>query len=166
MNIQKVINQLKKQYPGKKIIKNNPKKPTEIICEIDPTTNHPDYSVAIAVIDKSTSHYHKFLTEEYEILKGKLILVKEGKKYVLKESEKHTIKPGTLHFAVGKETWVRVTAKPGWTKKDHILFDKNFSLIKRPEMEMIELMDKNFDVRVYFSNPPPDLQLLDKKAGF
>lgn len=29
-----------------------------------------------------------------------------------------------------------------------------FKLIERPEFEMIELIDKKFDTRVYFSNPP------------
>ncbi len=34
-----------------------------------------------------------------------------------------------------------------------------FRLIKRPRMELIELMDPVFKVRVYFSNPPLDEQL-------
>jgi len=39
------------------------------------------------------------------------------------------------------------------------LSKKNFKLIKRQDSVMIELMDSNFDVRVYFSNPPLDVQL-------
>jgi hypothetical protein len=34
-----------------------------------------------------------------------------------------------------------------------------FKLIQKTGFEMIELMDTDFDVRVYFSNPPLDLQL-------
>jgi hypothetical protein len=38
---------------------------------------------------------------------------------------------------------------------------KGFKLIKkREDFEMLELMDPEFDVRVYFSNPPLDKQLL------
>jgi len=39
------------------------------------------------------------------------------------------------------------------------LSKKNFKLIKREDSVMIELMDSNFDVRTYFSNPPLDVQL-------
>jgi hypothetical protein len=34
-----------------------------------------------------------------------------------------------------------------------------FKLIQRPEMEMVELVEPNCEVRVYFSNPPMDRQL-------
>jgi hypothetical protein len=35
----------------------------------------------------------------------------------------------------------------------------NFKIMKKPNFYMIELMDSDFDVRVYFSNPPLDEQL-------
>ncbi len=38
-------------------------------------------------------------------------------------------------------------------KKKHLKFS-NFKLIKRPNLEMIELVDKEFNVRAYFSHPP------------
>lgn len=121
MNEKKIIDVLKKRYPGKKIVKNNEDKPTEIICEIDPTEDHPDYSVAIAVIDKSVPHYHRATTEEYEVLKGKLMILMKGKKTVLQEGYKLLIKPGVVHSATGEETWIKVYAKPGWKTEDHIL---------------------------------------------
>ena len=34
-----------------------------------------------------------------------------------------------------------------------------FKIMKKPNFYMIELTDSNFDVRVYFSNPPLDKQL-------
>lgn len=274
MNVQKIINQLKKKYPGKKIIKNNSRNPTEIICEIEPSINHSNYSLAIAVIDKSYPHFHKKTKEVYKVIKGKLTLFIEDKKFKLKENEKIEIPPKKIHSATGKETWVECFSTPGWKLEDHAIIDltiiklkslikkivkkaselknkytdeksapvnyacvfsqsqeefkqlifitkkigkiiketptgplflikplkasagilkllkirfpdktrpergdadftvknfsefknkylsqKNFKLIKRPEMEMIELMDKNFDVRAYFSNPPLDKQL-------
>ena len=39
------------------------------------------------------------------------------------------------------------------------LSKSGFTLIKKDNFVMIELMDSNFDVRVYFSNPPLDVQL-------
>lgn len=43
--------------------------------------------------------------------------------------------------------------------KKKYLGKENFKLIVRPDIEMLELMDNKFDVRVYFSNPPVDKQL-------
>ena len=43
--------------------------------------------------------------------------------------------------------------------KKKYLSKKEFKLIKRKNFEMIELMDPEFDVRAYFSNPPLDKQL-------
>ena len=43
-------------------------------------------------------------------------------------------------------------------KKTH-LAKNGFKLIERDEFEMIELMDPDYAVRVYFSNPPLDKQL-------
>ena len=63
MDSKKVIDELKRKYPGKKIIKNGEDNPSEILCEVDPSTNHPEYSLAVAVIDKSLPHSHKKTTE-------------------------------------------------------------------------------------------------------
>ena len=43
--------------------------------------------------------------------------------------------------------------------KKKYLSKEGFKLIKRDDFVMIELIDSKFDVRVYFSNPPLDLQL-------
>ena len=46
---------------------------------------------------------------------------------------------------------------PEFEKK--YLSKNNFKLIQQNNFKMIELMDSDFDVRVYFSNPPLDEQL-------
>lgn len=46
---------------------------------------------------------------------------------------------------------------PDFEKK--YLSESGFKLIQRNDFKMIELMDSEFDVRVYFSNPPLDEQL-------
>ena len=121
MNINQVIEKLKVQYPGKKIVLNSQKNLTEILCEIDPTSLHPEYSIAIAVIDESLPHHHEKTTETYEIISGKLKLFIDGQEHILKTGEKIIVKPGQKHFAKGTETWVKVTSRPGWKASDHIL---------------------------------------------
>lgn len=124
MDAKKVIKQLKVKYPGKKIIANPEDNPTEIIVEIKPTKDHPEKSLALAVVGKSKLHYHKKSTEVYETVKGRLKLYIDGKKYVLEKGEKMTIKPGQIHYAEGDEVWFLTHSKPGWTFEDHVLVNE------------------------------------------
>ena len=121
MNAKKVIAELSQKYPGKKIIKLPEDNPTEILCEIDPATNHPQKSVAISIIDKSESHYHKKATETYKVIKGNLSMVIDGHKNKLEAGDSLSIKPRDIHYAIGDETWVEVYSEPGWVPEDHIL---------------------------------------------
>ena len=120
MDQKKVISDLKKQYPGKAIIANDSKNATEIICEIDPGSLHPQYSSLIYVIDQTKPHYHERSAEIYYVLKGKLELFVEGARYTLTEDQYRVIPPGKIHFAKGKATWVLVYSEPGWQKQDHL----------------------------------------------
>lgn len=121
MNVKKVIAELQQKYPGKKIICLPENNPSEIICEIDPPSNHPDYSVAISVIDKTVAHYHRKTTENYEIISGVLTLTVDGQKHRMKTGGVLTIKLGQIHSAVGNQTWIKCTAHPAWIPEDHIL---------------------------------------------
>ena len=121
MNVKEVINNLRRQYPNKNIICNPPINPTEILCETDPVIDHPDYSVAIAVVDRTFPHKHARTTETYEVIIGKLTLIINRKIITLNSGEKMTIHPNQIHEAHGKETWVKVTSNPGWEIKDHLL---------------------------------------------
>lgn len=125
MNVKKIIRKLKKQYPGRVIIENKNEKgvTTEIICELDSTK---DRSCAIAVIDSSTIHYHRKITETYKVLEGTLKVFKydESKKeyfeHKVKECESIVINPGEIHSNLGDETWVEVISEPQWTIDDYI----------------------------------------------
>lgn len=121
MDADKIIRALKRKYPGKRIFKNIEKQPTEIICEVEPTDEHPEYSVAIAVIDRSVPHYHQKTEEVYEVIEGELDLFIDGESIKLRRGGKHTIMPGERHYVVGQEAWIKTTAKPGWKSEDHIL---------------------------------------------
>lgn len=123
MDHSRVIAKLKQDYPDKKIIKLPEGNPTEILCEVDPPEDHPNYSIAISVIDRSAPHYHHHMTEVYEVLTGKLSVFINGVEHQLGEGDQLTIPPGTTHYAIGNETWIKCTAKPGWTLEDHILED-------------------------------------------
>lgn len=121
MDVKKVINELRTTYPDKKIVVNNDQNPTEIICEIEPASNNPDKSVAVAVVDKSVAHFHRLSTEEYEVIRGNLKVKKNGKVKLLHPGQRIRIKPGEYHSAKGKETWIRVTSSPAWSLDDHFL---------------------------------------------
>lgn len=121
MNIPGVIEELKKKYPGKKIYLNNRQNCTEILCEVEPASAHPSYSEVVAVIDKTDMHFHNASKEIYTVIKGVLSLVVDGRKYVLNEGQSYTIESGQNHEAIGSETWVKCSSKPGWKKGDHHL---------------------------------------------
>ena len=125
MNVSSIVEELKQKYPGKNIVLNPPVEPSEIICEIEPASENPERSVAIAVIDETVEHYHRNTKEIYEVLKGKLKVVKDGAEYELHEGESMVIEPGEKHSAEGHETWIKVTSYPGWSIKDHISSNYN-----------------------------------------
>lgn len=121
MNVDQVVIELKAKYPGKEIIFDDPVNPSEIIVELEPTRDHPDRSLALAVVGKSKPHYHKTTTEIYEVIKGELKLTIDGKTFTLNPGEKMTIKPKSVHSAAGDETWFLTHSTPGWNFEDHII---------------------------------------------
>ena|SRR3989338_1318585 len=121
MNIQNIIKELKQKYPGKKIILNPQDNSTEIICELSPSSDHPEKSIALAIVGSSKPHYHKYTTEIYEARKGILTVYVNGKKHVLNEGEKITIEKDTIHYVKGDDAWFLIHSSPGWTFEDHIL---------------------------------------------
>jgi len=121
MNVKKVIEELQQKYPGKKIICLPENNPSEIICETEPADKHSDYSVAISIIDKTAAHYHQKTTEIYEIISGSLTLIVDNQKHEMKAGDTLTINSGQIHSAVGKQTWIKCTARPAWIPEDHLL---------------------------------------------
>lgn len=120
MNTDAIIETLGRRYPGKTVIKNSEEATTEILCEIEPAADHPAYSVAISVIDRTIPHSHKITTETYEVLTGTLTVYVDGVPHTMKEKQTLTILPGQVHWARGSETWIKVTSTPGWTVRDYI----------------------------------------------
>ena len=126
-NFAEVIAQLKKEFPGKTVISNPQANPTEIICEVEPTSQNPDRSVAIAFIKQSEPHRHSTSVETYAVEAGKLDLYLDGIKKNLKTGQSFTIRPEIIHWAKGNWARVKVVSKPGWTAIDHVTIEKAVS---------------------------------------
>lgn len=172
MDIPKVIVKLKSKYQNKAIVLNPPEHPTEILCEIDPSSLHSDYSIAVAVIDQSRPHYHKKTEELYEVLQGDLTLTINGKDYPLKAGEQIKILPNQTHWAKGNSSWIKVTSHPGWTMQDHILVDENQIAVLTYDKIAQIYTDKYFDDKTdipfidkFISYLPKGCRILDVGSG-
>jgi len=120
LKVQETVKELQRTHPDGNIVfnKNNKGKVTEIICELIQT---PDFSKAVAVINKTQLHYHKTLTETYLVTRGRLQVILDNKEFYLDEGESITFFPYQQHRAIGNETWIEVYSQPGWRFSDHIL---------------------------------------------
>jgi len=114
-----------------------------------------------AVFCQSDEEYHNFLNlanQLGEVFKetqtGPLFLInldtESGKLKLLKIR-----KPDEIHEERGDADF---TVDDYNSFKKNYLPESGFSLIKRDDFEMVELVDPNFKVRTYFSNPPLDQQ--------
>jgi quercetin dioxygenase-like cupin family protein len=120
-NAEAVITWFKKTYPGKNIVALPAGGPAEIICEIDPTAQHPEVNMAVAAIKQSAPHYHKKAVEEYEVLAGKLTVFVDKDIRQLEKGQRVEIRPGQVHYAKGEWVLIKVTSRPGWLPEDHFL---------------------------------------------
>ena len=121
MNAESVIAELSSLYPGKPLKLLPEANPTEIVCEFDPPDDHPDWSLAVAVIDRSQPHFHNKTTETYHVLRGELMLHVGDEELMMFEGQHYTITAGRVHWATGNETWVEIYCTPGYSADDHHL---------------------------------------------
>ena len=92
-----------------------------LVCEVEPTKDHPEYDRAIEVIISSKPHKHLKMTQNYTILSGNLELHVDDEVISLKPGDRYAIQPQKVHWAKSKdEAWVEIYSTPGWTKEDHI----------------------------------------------
>ncbi|MDA1079803.1 MAG: alpha/beta fold hydrolase [bacterium] len=118
---ERIIEAFRAQHPYKATVEIPSLFPTEFLCEVESTSEHPEYSKALVVIDKSAPHKHLKTTETYKVLKGSLLLHKDDTKILLGEGDELTINPGEIHWAEGHETLIECYSRPGWTREDHVL---------------------------------------------
>lgn len=119
MNKELILKELKEKYPDKNIVLDDETNPTEIVCEIN-----PENGKAVAIIDKSIPHYHNKTKEYYLVLKGNLELFIDNVRHFLKEGDTFEINPKQKHYAIGNETWVKVSSIPPWSIEDHIILEE------------------------------------------
>lgn len=91
----RIINQLKKKYPGVKAFDLDGRD-EHFICEVEPTKDHPEHDRAIEVIISSRSHKHLKMTQHYTIISGTLELHVGDEVIILKSGDKYTISPGNV----------------------------------------------------------------------
>lgn len=127
----RIINQLKKKYPGAKAFDLDGRG-EHFVCEVEPTKDHPEYDRAVEVIVSSKPHKHLKMTQYYTIVSGTLKLRMGDEAITLKAGDKYTISPGNVHWATSEdECWLEIYSKPGWTKEDHIPVDQKSSQVKQ-----------------------------------
>lgn len=109
-------------YPDKSVLPNAGH--TEIICEVEPAVDHPEFSVAVVELERSDAHHHLKTTETYMVMRGLIRLHIGSRTVQLTRGNEFTIEPGQIHWAEaipeGALARVKVASKPGWTPEDHI----------------------------------------------
>jgi quercetin dioxygenase-like cupin family protein len=130
-------------YPNKVVLKLPEDAATEMIVETEPTSEHPEYSVAVAAIYRSALHHHEVTTETYQMRLGQLRLNVEGSEIVLNPGDTYVVKPGLKHYAVGDFAIAKVISNPGWTPEDHIL-DENLN----PDMVEGYILEEQWDEKL------------------
>lgn len=123
MNKQAVIGELSAMYPGKPIKELPGDDCAAIVCEFDPAESHPEWSLAVVVIDRLAPHYHRNTTEVYHVIRGALKLRVDDDELDVFEGQQFTIIPGKVHSATGDETWVEVYCTPGHLPEDYIMIE-------------------------------------------
>jgi ADP-ribose pyrophosphatase YjhB (NUDIX family)/quercetin dioxygenase-like cupin family protein len=147
MNADGIIKKLNNEFPGKVVIPNSKTEPTEVICEVEPSNEHAEYSLAVAYIKKSSPHRHVKATETYVVEEEKLDLYLDGVKKTLNVGQSFDIVPGVIHWAEGNWARVRVTSKPGWKLDDNIIVEKAVSaggvIVKDGKVLFVNFSDSN-----------------------
>lgn len=124
MTADEIVASLSNEFPNKNILRNSEQDTSEILCEAEPSSLHPEYSEAIVYIKSSTPHIHTRATETYKVEKGELTLYLVGIAQTIREGQSTVIKPEVIHWAEGDWARVWVRSEPGWIFEDHIIIDR------------------------------------------
>lgn len=118
-----IIHKLQQQYPGKAVIDLNGDG-KHMVCEIEPTSDHPEYDRAIEVIIASKPHKHNYTKQIYTILTWHLDLYVDQDQIFLSPWDTHTIDPWQVHRASSEDQCiVEIHSTPWRTPDDHIPVD-------------------------------------------
>jgi mannose-6-phosphate isomerase-like protein (cupin superfamily) len=124
------IEDLKRRYPGCPIKELPEGAPEEVVCE---TYRAPDesWSTAVALIERSKPHIHRWMLEVYVPMAGAGTLHRGPTQWSQMDSQHQgaeLIYPGTPHWVTLREGQshieVLVVCKPAWTLRDHHLIQR------------------------------------------
>jgi len=167
MIVSEIVNSLRREFPGRKIVCRPHDNPTEIICEVDSADRHLFYSSAIAVIDQSAPHLHRISKEVYEVVEGHLLLFVDSEEIALGGGSTFTVLPGQVHWARGNSTKVRIFSAPGWTAEDHvpvlILSRENWvgEVLRAPISQESKRLLKDMVSAYVYDRTPPSIKVSD-----
>lgn len=116
----RILTQLRAKYPGKNTydLDGGGK---HFVCELEPTSDHPEYDRAVEVMISTKPHKHLETVQHYTILSGTLRLHLGDEVVLLNPGDKYTVQPREVHWAESEdECLVEIYSEPGWTKEDHI----------------------------------------------
>jgi mannose-6-phosphate isomerase-like protein (cupin superfamily) len=115
----RILDQLRTKYPGKKSFDLDGRG-LHFVCEVEPTSEHPEYDIAVEVIISSKPHKHLKTKQRYRVISGSLELHVNSDIVLLQPGGVYVIQPEAVHWATSNEAWVEVHSEPGWTEADHI----------------------------------------------
>ncbi|KPJ85641.1 hypothetical protein AMJ57_02420 [Parcubacteria bacterium SG8_24] len=116
----KVIEDLRREFPDKKVVLLPEDDPQEVIVEV---WKDFEESCAVVIIDRSEPHLHHVSWERYGVEAGILTVHVDGETHVVRPGERFYIRPGQVHWAEGDAVRMVVHTWPPWKEEDHILVD-------------------------------------------
>ena len=116
MDIERVVSDLQREFPGKSIVCVPKEHPREVIAELGKVAEST--SAAVAIIDRGPKHVHRATTETYVVETGQLRLHLQ---IDLEPGDCFRIEPGWVHWSEGQATRVLAISTPPWKPEDYIL---------------------------------------------
>jgi mannose-6-phosphate isomerase-like protein (cupin superfamily) len=118
MDSERIIAELRKEFPGKNIVRIPEEDPKELIVELGPVSEKE--SIAVAIIDRGPRHLHRVTTETYVVQTGMLRVHVDDRVVELWPGQRLRIDPGQVHWSEGHATRLLVYAEPAWQAEDYI----------------------------------------------
>lgn len=117
---ERILGKLRTMYPGANAFDVDGRG-QHFACEVEPTSYHPEYDLAVEIIVSTLPHKHLKSSQKYTVIEGELELHVDDQIVILKPNDTYTVLPGKVHWSKSPgECLVEEVSRPGWTKEDHI----------------------------------------------
>jgi GrpB-like predicted nucleotidyltransferase (UPF0157 family) len=118
MDVERIARQLRDAFPHGTLLRPTDANANELIYELEPGAEHPEYSKAVAVIERIPGHFSRRSTLRFTVLRGTLKLFPHGELRVLNVGDTCEIEPYVFFWAEADEACVEVFGTPAWTVQD------------------------------------------------